>query len=310
VGYYHAYGLRIESELPLPEFLAAEAGGDVVIRFAEPNSTPLEPLVSFVQVTPEEAILSLAEIGAFRIRAGSEITIRLAPGVETSLLQLYLVGTVMALLLYQRGFLVLHASAVEVDGSAVAFLGVSGAGKSSTAAALHTRGHRIVADDVVPVDLKALRPMASPGFPQLKLYPTVAHSLGYHRQSLRPLHSKEGKQGCRVAREFSPSPLLLRHLYVLESGPVPHIEPLCPQQALIELIRHSYPTRLLHCGGVAHFQQCARLLQQIPVYHLQKPDDPAALPDLVRQVEAHLAAGGQQPHAATHRNLLVSMASL
>ena len=47
----------------------------------------------------------------------------------------------MGIVLYQRNLLVLHASAVNIAGGAVVFLGVSGEGKSSTAATFVTHGY-------------------------------------------------------------------------------------------------------------------------------------------------------------------------
>ena len=47
---------------------------------------------------------------------------------------------------------VLHASCIDVGGTAIAFAGLSGAGKSTLAAALATAGHGFIADEVAAVD--------------------------------------------------------------------------------------------------------------------------------------------------------------
>ena len=49
------------------------------------------------------------------------------------------------------GRLVLHAGAVEIGDCVVAFVGASGAGKSTLARFLTDRGHRFVADDLLPI---------------------------------------------------------------------------------------------------------------------------------------------------------------
>ena len=46
-------------------------------------------------------------------------------------------GLGIAILLHQRGYVILHASCVNLGSAAVAFLGDSTAGKSFMAAALH-----------------------------------------------------------------------------------------------------------------------------------------------------------------------------
>ena len=63
----------------------------------------------------------------------------------------FLAGTVLALAWRLRGELCLHASAVSIGGRAVLFVGESGAGKSTIAAALAVRGHRVIADDLVVI---------------------------------------------------------------------------------------------------------------------------------------------------------------
>ena len=55
----------------------------------------------------------------------------------------------MALLLYQRGFLVLHGSSIKINNGAIAFLGYRGNGKSTTAINLYKKNYPIVTDDIL-----------------------------------------------------------------------------------------------------------------------------------------------------------------
>lgn len=61
-------------------------------------------------------------------------------------------GMNLQMALGQRGFLLLHASAVERDGRAVLMTGISGAGKSTLAALLMGRGWRMMGDEFVLID--------------------------------------------------------------------------------------------------------------------------------------------------------------
>lgn len=293
---YFAYGLGIQSALPLPEFVAAKAGCDVTIRLGSVDSTPNDyvPLEvadrpAYLKITSSEAIISLKDIGVFLVRGGNEVVVIPAPSVDDRLIRSCIVGTVMAVLLYQRGLLVLHASVVYLNGGAVAFIGNSGAGKSSTAAALYARGHNIIADDVAAVKLGIGSATVFPGFPQIKLSPEAAVSLGYDIESLHLLHPQEEKRGYRLTHGFPQAPLPLLRVYVIAEDAALNIEPLRPQEAVIELVRHSRPTTLFHSGGTPHFLQCANLAKELTVYRLKRPRCLSLLPDLAQLVEEHVA---------------------
>jgi hypothetical protein len=62
----------------------------------------------------------------------------------------------------QRGLLNLHASVVDVGGHAIAVGGQSGAGKSTTAMALHRRGHRLIVDDSTVIEFRNGEPWVLP----------------------------------------------------------------------------------------------------------------------------------------------------
>ena len=107
--------------------------------------------------------------------------------------------------------------------------------------------------------------MVTSGFPQFKLHPEAASALDYDPKSLHELDSSQEKLGCRVDNGFESGRLPLRCIYVLARGEELKIEPLPLSKAVMELVRHSYPTRAQHCGGAAHFQQCAKIANPVPM---------------------------------------------
>ena len=140
--YYQAFGLALRSELQLPELVEGRPGKyDVNILFLRPDEAgPLERFSeTTIRVTDGEAYFSYAGIGSFFVRSGDQILIDPAPGVDEGSLRLFLLGNVLGTLAFLRGFLVLHGSAVAIDGRGVAFLGHSGEGKSTMAAAFRDK---------------------------------------------------------------------------------------------------------------------------------------------------------------------------
>jgi hypothetical protein len=288
---YYAYGLNLRSVLPLPELLPGAGAADARIRLGEVDGMPAEARArkAYARADAATAYLFWQEVGAFRITGGNEITVEPATGVEERVLRLFLLGPALALLLSQRGLLVLHASAVAIEGRAVAFLGESGHGKSTTAAAFHARGHPVVADDAVAVQIDDGCPMVYPGFPQLKLWPEVAAALGDSAESLPQLRPDLPKRGRDVRHRFAGERLPLATLYVLADGPRLRVEPLRSSEAIIEVVRHTYAARFLHAlGPSGHFRQCAALAQSARARRLHRPRSLDQLPALVSQVETDI----------------------
>jgi hypothetical protein len=288
---HFAYGLNIYSALLLPELAPGKGAADVHIRLGNVARSPSEAAAGCFRAPTGEMIFFWEGVGTFLVRGGCEIVVDPAPEVDERVLRPFILGAVLAMLLHQRGRLVLHASAVAVDGAAVAFLGASGWGKSTMAAALHARGHRVVADDMVAVQEGAGCPAVFPGFPQLKLWPEAAISLGDDVKRLPRLHPLLDKRIRRVTDGFSQNPLPLRQIYVLAEGKTQEVEPLRLQEALIELVRHSYLINLLRPLGEAssHFLQCASLAKNVSIYRLKRPHSLRGLSDLARMVEEDLA---------------------
>ncbi|QIN84383.1 serine kinase [Rubrobacter tropicus] len=247
-----------------------------------------------------EAYLYWAGVGAFLVRDGREIVVDPAPEAGERVYRNFVSGPVLSVLLQQRGFLILHASAVSVCGMAVAFLGPKGWGKSTTAAALHARGHPLVADDVTAVRTDETGPpVVSPGAPQLKLWPEAVASLGEDPDDLPRLHPDFQKRTRPAMAGFVPSSLPLGRVYLLgvlgdgEGGA--RIDPLGPQQALVESVRHTFGSEaLIAVGGSPHFFQCANVVNNVTFGHLRRPRSLAELSEVARLIEEDL----ERPHSS------------
>lgn len=77
------------------------------------------------------------------------VTVHLVEGVPDAMGGVLVGGTVLAYVLMLRGEVVLHASAVDVGGQAVAFVGSSGMGKTTLATMMCRDGGLLITDDVL-----------------------------------------------------------------------------------------------------------------------------------------------------------------
>ena len=219
---------------------------------------------------------------------GREIVVNPTVRTAQSALLLNLLGAGLGIILHQRGRLVLHGSTIAIGRGAVAFLGDEGAGKSTFTAALYQLGQGLVADDVTGIEIAPEGPTVYPGYPQIKIWPDAAEALGFDVAQLPRLHSKVEKRALRATRNFARGPLPLRHIYTLAEGAIPEIEPMGPQEALPELIRHSYCHRLLsETGDRRHFLQCTQVAKSVKISRLRIPRSLAVLPEAARLVISH-----------------------
>lgn len=284
--YYTSYGLKIESNLEFPE-LRQIAGGptDVAIRVERVAEVPSYDRTR--RNMRECYIYGTEEILA-QVEHGREIRVVALPSIEDRFIQQAILGAILGVVLYQRGHLVLHASAVVVKGKALIFLGEKGQGKSTTAAAFFARGYTILTDDVVVLDLPATgKPYVRPGVPQLRLWPdSVTSSLGVDPASVPEIVTGLEKRLSATHERFAERAYPVDRAYVLRSGPAITIAPLGRQEALLESIRHTFVYNLLDQYSAGdHLQQCAQFVRDVPVFTLTRPRDFGLLPEIVQRIE-------------------------
>jgi len=307
---HQTFGLQIRSELCLPELAignsSASADADeVVIRraIAQDAIPPIDAFPGndreaarrpFLRTPAGDIYLSWPAVGRARVSDGRLIAFQPDPGVPAELLRLHLLGSALGVTLHQRGLLPLHASVVALHGGAIAFLGCWGAGKSTTAAAMHVHGYPLLADDIAALDLAQDLPYARIGFPQLKLWPEALPIFGDSPERLPLVHPAEEKRIKTIELGDAYPPLPLQCIYLLQDGPQVQIEPIAPKVALFDLLANWYGARFGHgfldaAGQQRLFAHAVRVTKTVPIFTLQRPLAIAQLPTLVQQVAAHAA---------------------
>jgi hypothetical protein len=292
-----AYGLTIRSSFPFPELTPAAAGApvDVTIELGRVEHTAAllsEPGLSF-WAGPVEAKLTYDGVGTYHVAGGNRITVDALPGVDEREIRFFALGPAMSMLLHQRALLPLHANAVNVNGVGVLFMGFSGRGKSTTAAALCARGHPLIADDISPIQWTDAGPVVLPGWPHMRLLPQSMAALGAE-MSGPTLHARTDKYAWR-AGQFATAPVPLGRIYLIADGDRIGVEPLRPSEAFGQLVAGTYPVpaRLMQFdGGTAgHFKRCVSVASRATVAWLKRPRALELLPELCRTIEADVARG-------------------
>ncbi len=298
---YSTFGLSIRSQVPfmVPGELMDEVDVDVVLDtlpehwLADPRAA-----AGFLEVDGDTIWFVWADLGVMQIHAGKRIVLHPVPNAQRSLIHQAVQSAGLGLLLHQREMLTLHASAVDVNGVAVGFVGYKGAGKSTTAAALYGQGHTLITDDLLVLQQKEDGAVeAYPGIPQLRLWPeAVAASLNENPELLPRNSAASVKRLRDTQQQFANTSRPLQCIYVLdfqtdESAGIT-ITPLLPRDACIEMVRHSYALHYLGNGGASatHLKQSSQLSQQVAIRKLMRPRALDALPQLVAAIEADVAA--------------------
>ncbi|HEX8444167.1 MAG TPA: hypothetical protein VF631_11030 [Allosphingosinicella sp.] len=266
---YAVFGLVIESEIALPELLPAPDGAtpDVAIRVGNAGEEPL--------ISAEEVNLVVPKVASYRIRGGREIVFAPREGASERNIRLFLLGSAFGAIIHQRGLLPLHANAIDISGRAVAFMGHSGAGKSTMAAWFLDRGHRILADDVcVVVPDAAGVPLAYPGIPRLRLWREALERSGRNADELELAFDDMDKFNLPTPRPSQSGPIPLSHVYLLEKAEdqASQIQPLSGVAAVDALVANTYRGGYLaRMGGTKrHLLACLHLVKRVPVFRASR----------------------------------------
>jgi hypothetical protein len=290
-----AYGIRLESEVPLAGLPAARGDELGTVRVVmEPARRPGGPQslpAPEVMVEVDGRPLSFHVDGGLAIHWGdlafdlsfteSLIRVERRPEAPDPLVQEWLLQYTLPLLLQtQRRLRVLHGGAVQVGAHAAAFLAASGGGKSTLVEYFLQRGHALLTDDKLGVVPRPDRLDAVPSTP-------------FCRRG-------ERRAEWRLVPSFASGPVPLSTLYLLapaDGAASPEIRPVAAAEAAFELASRCelrLPPRVRQRLGLTPFEterfhDGGALAARVRVCRLRVPRDLTRLPDVYDAVVADLA---------------------
>lgn len=185
---YRAYELNIQSDLEIPGFnpiieqeinVWIERQVSQRLLVCDPEKVVVEKIYQGVRFSCPFGVW-------YEISNGKKVVIigQSQLSCQVELLPLY--GFVFANVLQQRGFFVVHASAIEIAGHKIVVLGEKAEGKSTMIASLIARGHNLVSDDVTAFSINQPVVRILPGTNSVKLWPDSIKALG-----IEPVNSFE-----------------------------------------------------------------------------------------------------------------------
>jgi hypothetical protein len=277
--YYTAFGLNIHSEILLPELAEGDRSAAVAIHIQK-GTLELPRLkktqiyrrgirASFGKDEDDTLYLDWAGIASFKAIQGHTLIVE-PHTTEADLISLFTVSEALGLVLFQKGYFLLHASSVAIGDEAWCFMGNPGAGKSSTAAAFIKAGCRLLSDDLTAItfDEDGL-PVVIPAYPQLKIWDRTVAGLGYNEDELEPVSEGVNKYSYKPKSEFSHKSVPLRKAFFLHKARNKHAwQYLNATEIPTELLRNfPLPIDLLDADKLkAHFMQsfqCAKAAEMI-----------------------------------------------
>ena len=277
----------------LPETLL---GAEVVA--AAPASLPGAPLLEMredefhIIAHGDHAWIDITGVGVFEIDRGRRVTVKAAPDAEPGVLEVYLSGTVDALLLAQRRSFALHANAVAIGDRGVLIAGDSGSGKSTTAIRMLQRGHGHVADDMCALGVEHGRvALDHPTARGLRVSPEAAESLQLDLAGAsRPFPSSD-KLVLPIQAGPPARPVAIAVLEIAASGGLA-VRRVVGSEAVRHILAHVYRADvLLHIWPQELFDWAADVAAAVPVHVITRPAGVRTIDEVAAAVES-LAAGG------------------
>lgn len=298
--YYRVFGLNFRSTIELPMLRPLTTTPTTIdVDILEGNvpehlDTPTDVRVQYEAKPGAFLMFFKFNPVRFYVEQGRRITIMRNGHEDWDFIRLFLLAPVVGALLHQRQVIPLHAGGVVIDGGAVLLSGQSGAGKSTTTAALHRAGYPLIADDVAVIKQGQPLPTVEPGVPFVKLWKNSFDVLQQevpHSGRIREAVEKYFVPITDLVQQSHP----IRRIYILEKSST-LTEPTLTALSSIDTVHHlrlgTYRYYyLLGLGGeAAHFQTAFQLGSQGIVKHLTRPEV-YPVENLVAFIEADLKNG-------------------
>jgi hypothetical protein len=310
-NWYRIYGIRLRSQIQL-SFPESEScrDSDVDLLRASPRffqeatrdtDVKLSPTgwYKYAQMDTGQSYLRWDGLFEFLVDFdGRRVWCGWLGATSLESLQVYLLGHALSFAFVKQGLEPIHATSVVVDGHAIAFLGNSGFGKSSLAAAFLAAGHRLLTDDLLMLRQAQSGYTAQPGPPRIKLFPKMARRFLASAASGLPMNDETEKLVLPLSEhQCHDQSAPLRAIYVLAAPREVYrkqrirVTPLSPRETFVELVRNTFNYLVTDSERLQRqHSESAQVAMRVPARRISHPRVLAMIPALSDAILADLAA--------------------
>lgn len=291
--YYTAYGLNINSSIPLIGQQSKGTGLNVKIIKGKLNKLFLDNCTEFkisenlklIKRFDSESLF-WQNIEICRIINENKIVINSSSSLKEDFIRIILLDIAIPLLLTKKKMLMLHANVVNLKGNGVAFLGPSGVGKSTTSILLDQKGYKLISDDISCIRInKKKDPTVFSGFSTIKLGAEIIKILGKNPEEMPKIHHNLNKY-LYDNTEFQNKSIPLKSIYILKRSNNTYIQDISPQSAMIELINNTLLGKVFSSiESFDNLNHCAYIVNNVNVKILNVKNSLNYIYNLVNVIE-------------------------
>ena len=248
-------------------------------------------------------LIAFPGLADFRISSdGKRIDVYPYTNVSRATVETLLVTQAQPLALSKQGKLVLHGSAVDIDGLAIAFVGASGMGKSTLATGFAQNGFPFMTDDSVQVVASASGYVVMPSHESIRLWHDSHNALLDDTTELapQPEHTTKVRVLSNVSLPHCATARPLKAIYFLTNYITEDTKIMsqAPAASLLGLVQSSFLLdNQLPEDYYAQFEMLSDLVSQVNCFTLSYPRAYHALDELISQVVKHTQTASNESAA-------------
>lgn len=305
---YRISGTAFQSSVILPELVADQNGiPEFTFQLHDEPRDVLSPpswlnhwylydgsiWLSFAKIQ-DGYLLRFPTLADFIVsRDGRNISCILIEECPQETIRHLLLNQVIPIVLSQLGKLVLHASACATPQGVMAFMGVTGMGKSTLAASFGLKGFAVLTDDCLLVQERGEKVISIPSYGGLRLWPESVSALFEEEPVLQSMAHYTDKKRVLFDQDLETDSLFLKAVYVLaqpeNDGNDVTITPLTAREGLFEIVKHTFQLDVTDHEKLGQaFKRYEWLAKSVPFFRLTYPRDHAVLPTVHAAILNHL----------------------
>ena len=225
-------------------------------------------------------------------RAATAVSCLPALNTTAATVEHLFLNQIVPLALSQQGRLVLHGSAVNCDGRALAFLGDSGQGKSTLAGHFASHDMPFLTDDGLFIDQLDDHARVVPGHRSIRLWADSERSLlpSGSKKTDEVQFTNKGRFHAGGVFVHCDDAIDLQCIFILRNSGVDSvtIAPMPKAAAFMALVNHSFLLDTESSEVLArHFAQLQKLIATTQVFSLDYPRNFAQLPQVKNAIVAY-----------------------